>query len=112
MFCTKCGVELKEMDRFCCQCGCTTGRGVRQPFAGNGSNRLSRPRDDRKVAGVCAGIARYMGVDVTLIRVLMVVLALWPPTVGLIVYLVCWVVMPNDPLYLPVPAHAETGGTA
>jgi phage shock protein PspC (stress-responsive transcriptional regulator) len=45
-----------------------------------------------------------MGVDVTVVRVLMIVLALWPPAVGLIVYIVCWIVMPNDPLLLPEPA--------
>jgi phage shock protein C len=107
MFCTKCGVELKDTDRFCSQCSSATGRGVRPPVAGNVYNRMTRPREDRKIAGVCAGIARYMGVDVTLIRVLMIVLAIWPPAVGLIVYLVCWAVMPNDPLLLPAPALAN-----
>ena len=110
MYCTKCGVELKDADRFCSQCGSVTGRGVRVPVAGNTYNRLSRPREDRKVAGVCAGMARYMGVDVTLVRVLMVVLAIWPPAVGLIVYIVCWIVMPNDPLLLPAPV--QQNGTA
>ena len=110
MFCTKCGVELKEADRFCSQCGSTTGRGIRPPVAGAVYNRMTRPRDDRKVAGVCSGIARYMGVDVTLIRVLMIVLAIWPPGVGLLVYVVCWAVMPNDPLLLSAPLHDS--GTA
>jgi phage shock protein C len=104
MYCTKCGTQLKDADRFCSQCGSSTGRGVRPPVVGNLYNRLARPREDRKVAGVCAGIARYMGVDVTVVRVLMIVLAIWPPAVGLIVYIVCWIVMPNDPLLLPAPA--------
>jgi phage shock protein PspC (stress-responsive transcriptional regulator) len=69
-------------------------------------NRLSRPRDDRKIAGVCAGIARYLGVDAVIVRILMVVLAIWPPGVGVILYIVCWMVMPNDPLMLPEPAPA------
>ena len=105
MYCTKCGDQLDDLARFCPQCGSTTGRGVRAPVVGEVYNRLSRPRDDRKLAGVCAGIARYMGVDVTLVRILMVVLAIWPPGVGLIVYIVCWFVMPNDPLLLPAPAQ-------
>ncbi len=109
MYCTKCGVELKDSDRFCSQCGSATGRAVRSPAVGTVYNRLSRPREDRKVAGVCAGIARYMGVDVTLVRVLMVVLAIWPPLVGVIVYVVCWAVMPNDPLLLPAPAQPSSG---
>ena len=105
MFCTKCGVQIEESARFCSQCGAPTGRGVLPPVAGAAYNRLIRPRDDRKVAGVCAGIARYMGADVTLIRILAVILALWPPGVGLIAYFVCWIVMPNEPLALPAPVQ-------
>ena len=108
MYCTKCGVELRERDRFCAECGTATGYG-RQQAAGTVYNRLSRPRDDRKIAGVCAGIARYFGVDnVTLVRILTVVLAIWPVGVGVIFYIVCWIVMPNDPLMLPAPAHQQT----
>jgi len=108
MFCTKCGVQLEDADRFCSQCGIATGRGVRPQIAGVAYNRLIRPRDDRKVAGVCSGIARYMGTDVTLIRVLAVILAIWPPGVGLLAYIVCWIVMPNEPLALPAPAQPTT----
>jgi len=103
MFCTKCGTELDDRSRFCSHCGAITGRGAPQDPS-TIYNRLSRPREDRKIAGVCAGIARYMGLDVTLVRILFVVFAIWPPAVGLIVYVVCWIVMPNDPLQLPAPA--------
>lgn len=106
MYCTKCGQEMEERARFCAQCGTATGRGVQQQ-ACNVSNRLSRPRDDRKIAGVCAGIARYLGVDAVMVRILMVVLAIWPPGVGVILYIVCWMVMPNDPLMLPEPAPVQ-----
>ncbi len=101
MYCTRCGVELAERDRYCNQCGTATNKATRETI----SNRLSRPRDDRKIAGVCAGLARYFGVDVTLIRILAVVLAIWPVGLGLLLYLVCWIVMPNDPLLLPAPAN-------
>jgi len=43
--------------------------------------------------------------DVTLVRLIAVVLIFWPPSVGLIAYLVSWMVMPNDPL--PMPQRAE-----
>ncbi len=110
MFCTKCGVELASRDRFCSQCGTPTGQGAEQT-AGTVYNRLSRPREDRKLAGVSAGLARYFGVDVTLIRILIIALSIWPPGLGVIIYLVCWAVMPNDPLLLPA-ASAPTTGTA
>jgi phage shock protein C len=61
---------------------------------------------EKKIAGVCAGIARYFEIDVTLVRIIMVCLAFWPPSVGLILYIVCWIVMPRDPLLLP-PPHVD-----
>jgi phage shock protein C len=97
MFCTKCGSELRDQDRFCWSCGVGTARSAvppRQPEA-----RLSRPMSESKIAGVCAGFARYFGVDVTLIRVLWVVLTVFPmPFFGLVSYIVAWVVMPKDPV--------------
>jgi phage shock protein C len=77
-----------------------TGRGVQQDPA-TVYNRLSRPRDNRKIAGVCSGLARYLGVDPVLVRILTVVLAIWPVGLGVILYLACWIVMPNDPFLLP-----------
>lgn len=111
MYCTRCGVQLNEADKFCAQCGTATARASFS--APSAYSKLSRPRDDRKIAGVCAGFARYMGVDVTLIRLIAVILIFWPPGVGLIAYVVGWAVMPNDPLHFPAPApqgaEAATG---
>jgi phage shock protein C len=107
MYCTKCGVELNDSVRFCSDCGTATGR---RPFPEPAYPKLSRPRDDRKIAGVCAGFARYLGMDVTLVRLLWVILAFCPPTVGLIAYLVAWLIMPNDPLQLPA-ASTQTANT-
>jgi phage shock protein C len=102
MFCTKCGAETGDRARFCAQCGTATGRGgLQEPSTTY--NRLSRPRYDRKVAGVCSGLARYLGIDVTLARILTVVLAIWPVGLGVILYIVCWIVMPNDPWQIPAP---------
>lgn len=107
MFCTKCGVQLGDRARFCFECGTPTGQGT-QLAPGTVYNRLSRPREDRKVAGVCAGIARYFGVDVTLVRILAVALSIWPPGVGVIAYIVCWIAMPNDPYLLPAANSPAT----
>jgi phage shock protein C len=96
MFCTRCGIQLEDTVRFCCQCGTPT---VNAP-AGvpGGAQRLVRPANDQKIAGVCAGFARYFGVDVTLVRILWIVLVLWPvPLVGIIAYIIAWIVMPVEP---------------
>jgi phage shock protein C len=94
MFCTKCGSELREQDRFCSACGAGTTRGAAPPRP---EARLSRPMSEAKIAGVCAGFARYFGIDVTLVRILWVALTVFPmPCFGLIAYIVAWIVMPKD----------------
>ena len=106
MYCTRCGVQLSETAKFCSECGNPTARNAYS--APSPYPKLSRPLDDRKIAGVCSGFARYLGVDVTLVRIVTAVLFLCPPGVGLIAYLVGWAVMPNDPLRLPAPVQSET----
>lgn len=58
--------------------------------------QLRRSRDDRMVGGVCAGLARYLRVDPTLIRIGMVVLALITWGVALAGYLIAWLIMPEE----------------
>ncbi|HIZ33339.1 MAG TPA: PspC domain-containing protein [Candidatus Bacteroides merdigallinarum] len=60
--------------------------------------RLTRPRQDRKMAGVCAGLANYLGLDPTVVRVIYAILSLCTAIVtGLIVYLILMLVIPEDP---------------
>ena len=47
-----------------------------------------------KLAGVCQGWADYTGIDVTAVRILWLLFALWGP--GVLAYLVCWLVMPRE----------------
>lgn len=63
------------------------------------TDRLFRSDEDRKVAGVCGGIARYLRVDSNLVRLAFVVLTIYPGAIiiGVIVYIVAWVVMPLEP---------------
>jgi phage shock protein C len=57
--------------------------------------RLTRSRD-KMIAGVCAGIAEYFGWEVTLFRVVFVVVSILSVAFpGILVYLVLWVVMPR-----------------
>src|SRR5438105_9560016 len=102
MFCTKCGTELRQSDKFCFECGAATVNAFALPQGP--ALPLSRPRYDRKIAGVCSGFARYLGIDVTLARIIALVLLLWPvPFIGGLAYLIAWMVMPQDPLALPAP---------
>ena len=59
------------------------------------SARLTRPRDNRRIAGVCAGLARRFGMSPGLVRVLFVVSCLLPGP-QILIYLVLWALMPNE----------------
>jgi len=58
------------------------------------ARRLTLSATDRKIGGVCGGIAEYFGIDPTLVRVITVVLALCFGG-GLLAYLLAWVIMPQ-----------------
>ena len=103
MYCTKCGTQIDEQVNYCFQCGGATPN-VRPRMAGK---TMSRSREDVKIAGVCAGVARYFNLDVTLVRMLWVVLTIYPPGAGLIAYIICWIVMPRD----PEPIHSNASST-
>jgi phage shock protein C len=65
--------------------------------------RLYRSVSDRKLAGVCGGIAEYFSVDSTVVRVVVVVLAVYPGAVigGVIAYAIGWLVIPQPRLSTP-----------
>jgi len=105
MYCSSCGIELSDASRFCPQCGTATSSNSFTASRGP-ARPLTRLRDDRKIAGVCSGIARYLGIDVTLVRIITLVLAICPPGAGLIFYVVCWIVMPQEPLLLAPSASS------
>lgn len=57
--------------------------------------RLVRSTKDRKLAGVCGGLAQYFEVDPTVVRVIFVLLGLPGGAPGIIVYVLLWLVMPE-----------------
>lgn len=58
---------------------------------------LTRSASDRKLGGVCSGLAEYFAVDVTLVRVAWVVLTIVPGAIvcGILAYVVAWFIMPD-----------------
>jgi phage shock protein C len=102
MYCTKCGSELREADRFCSGCGSQTAA-YEQPQA---HRALMLDKRNKKVAGVCAGFARYFGMDLVLMRVLWLCIALCTG-VGFIAYLAAWIVIPSDYGYDPHESMAQ-----
>ena len=59
-------------------------------------NKKLKKSSDKMIAGVCAGIAEYLGLDVTVVRVAYVLLSIFSAGFpGLIVYLILMFVMPD-----------------
>src|SRR3954452_7272968 len=66
MFCTKCGKNIGSDAVFCQYCGIRqTGAPI---YTTTVKPRLVRSRYDKKIAGVCAGVARYLDLDANLVR--------------------------------------------
>jgi phage shock protein PspC (stress-responsive transcriptional regulator) len=100
MFCTACGNEIREIDNHCPGCGERTARGEEARRQGQtgyyAPRRLTRLMYDKSVAGVCAGIAKYLDVDVTLVRIAVIAGIILSGGLGLLVYLGAWIIMPKD----------------
>lgn len=106
MFCTACGAQLKDGDRFCSACGLSTAPGAQgstarqSSFTTGAPKRLVRTMGDKKIAGVCGGLAAYFGIDSTLVRFVMLATFLIYG-VGALAYIVGWIVMPKDQQVVP-----------
>jgi phage shock protein C len=62
----------------------------------NRSKVLVRSRDGRMLAGVCAGVADYLGFDVTVVRVIWAVVSIISGGAGVLGYLVAWAIIPDE----------------
>lgn len=95
MYCNYCGKVIPDDAHLCAYCGKRlTGVVARR--------RLVRPRNGRKIAGVCLGFAEYFDLDVTLVRVVWLVCALFG-LFGVIAYIAAWIVVPEEPRLLAAP---------
>ena len=68
----------------------------------SGSRVLVRPRDGRMLAGVCAGVAGYFGLDVTLVRVTWAVVSVLTGGAGVLAYLVARILIPDQGRKSPI----------
>lgn len=61
------------------------------------NRRLYRSRTDTVIGGVAAGLATYLNADPALIRIAWAILVVVTGGAALIVYIVCWIVVPEEP---------------
>ena len=101
MYCNACGKVIAEDGRVCSYCGNVVGI---PPTP----KKLMRSRADRKIAGVCAGLAQYFDLDSSLVRILCFFIALatgiFP---GIVTYLLAWIIVPERPELKPVVAGQQ-----
>ena len=70
--------------------------------------RLVRTRDDRVIAGVCGGLGRYLNVDPVIIRIAAVLLV-FAGGAGIILYVIGWIAIPEEPWGAAEPTTHEPG---
>ena len=107
MYCTSCGTQLQDIANFCSECGCKTGRAAPPPQGA--PRRLYRLAYDKKLGGVCSGLAKYLDVDVTLVRIAMVAVFFCSGGLVLLAYIVACFIMPVD---YGLPVHVSTEARA
>ena len=98
MYCNYCGKLIQDDAAVCAYCGIRVGLSVAR-------KRLVRPRQGRKIAGVCLGFSEYLDLDITLVRLIWLI-GSFTTGIGLIAYPIAWIVMPEEPLLLAAPLGA------
>jgi phage shock protein PspC (stress-responsive transcriptional regulator) len=100
MNCSNCGIEINESSSYCSSCG----NRIRQRVL---HKKLTLSATDSKIAGVCGGIAEYLDVDPTIVRLVWVALSVVPGGFigGFLAYVLAWIIIPK------ASALASTTGT-
>lgn len=83
--------------------GGSPGHGTAAP-AGEGTatgagatiRKFHRSRSNRMIAGVCGGGAELLGIDATLVRLLLIAATLLGFGAGIVLYLACWIIVPEE----------------
>jgi len=104
--------------KYCAVCGAqvengfgSAGASVPRPSSGMGmrTERLVRPRYPRMIAGVCSAFALQYGWDLSLVRVVAALIAVFSSGIGVFAYIAAWVIIPDAPYQLPGTAGSTTG---
>jgi phage shock protein C len=108
MNCPNCHRDIADYSNFCYYCG--TRQNVAPAGGAYVQKRLMRSVVDSKIAGVCGGIAEYLGVDSTIIRLIWVVAIFVPVPIfpAVVAYFVAWLIVPLAPAPVAAPSASHT----
>jgi phage shock protein C len=98
MNCPNCQKEIAVGSKFCYSCGAKQPEGA-APSVPPGHvprRRFVRSTNDRKIAGVCAGVADYFDMDPTIVRVVWLLATLIPGP-NILAYIIMWIAVPEGP---------------
>lgn len=107
MFCTQCGASMQNAAlNYCPQCGQETPESIGR--RSHARRRLYRSRYDRKIAGVCGGLADLLDVDPTVIRLLAVGSLLFSVGLTFFIYIAAIIVIPEEPVMQRQSAQSQS----
>jgi phage shock protein C len=105
MYCANCTREIADNSNFCYICGARQSVPAQTHYAY--PKRLTRSATDCKLGGVCGGLAEYWNVDSTIVRLVWVLLIIFPIPLfpAVLGYFIAWIVMPRAdvPVYVAAP---------
>jgi phage shock protein C len=109
MLCPKCSKEVAEGSKFCYSCGAPLAG---QAPASNAApavpvKRLMRSSTDKKIGGVCAGLADYFDLDPTVVRIVWLLAVFFAGT-GFLIYIILWIALPLAPASNAIAAAPRT----
>ena len=112
MVCATCQKQIADGSNFCYNCGAkqpVTGTAAAPAYTADGGpkKRLVRSTTDKKIAGVCAGLADYFDLDPTIIRLVWLLAFLFAGA-GLLAYIILWIALPAGPTGLPTTSSAPS----
>ena len=105
MLCVHCQREIVDESVYCAFCGAR-----QQGNRPQDNRRLRRSTSEKRIAGVCGGLAEYFNVDISLVRLAWVVPTIVPGAIffGVLAYLAAWVLMPESKeVQVAKPASAK-----
>ena len=101
MYCIGCGKEIGGSSNYCPACGAKQRERTSH-------KRLMLSATNKKLAGVCGGLAEYLDVDATVVRLIWVALSVVPGGFvgGALAYVLAWIIIPKAPEAVSAPANA------